>query len=380
MRIEWFGRQQNQFPMTSRVPGGGVSFSHPGHYGPVEIKPSEEIPVDFGDDDKWTPADGHWLANLSTCICGFQIHTYPQDWEMHLCRIQRSVVHAGTRSGSARFDPEVPLPSYVPDELARHQRIIKDQAAALAEWRKKADEDAGRLARYRSALMMIAYWPMPEISARLMQERAQRELEGTLVRHCHYSENRNAQGGNASMELHSILSGTAARGVARKKPIKKRRSKPRRSLALRCPAYIVWLHHQRCEHCGALNPDPAHGPAAGRGMKGPDNEALPLCHPVHLWVDGQAKLPNGDVGRAATVAFLGWDTPISRSWNERALSWWTTFCRVTGRDMRTGNKKAPGPRAGLGGIERPASGGKPRTGQAGAETGTSGGNAGSMQE
>ena len=122
------------------------------------------------------------------------------------------------------------------------------------------------------------------------------------------------------------------------KPIPKRRAKPRRCLVLRCPSYIAWLHHQRCEHCGAENPDPAHGPAAGRGMKGADNLALPLCHQVHLWVDGQAKLPNGEVGRAATMAFLGWDTPISRGWNERALAWWTTFCFRTGRDPETGRK------------------------------------------
>jgi hypothetical protein len=73
-------------------------------------------------------------------------------------------------------------------------------------------------------------------------------------------------------------------------------------------------------------------------MKGADNLALPLCHQVHLWVDGQAKLPNGEVGRAATMAFLGWDTPISRGWNERALAWWTTFCFRTGRDPETGRK------------------------------------------
>ena len=68
MRIEWFGRQQNPFPPTGHVTGGGVAFSNPGRYGPVEIKPSEEIPVDFGDDDKWTPADGHWLAYKGVMI------------------------------------------------------------------------------------------------------------------------------------------------------------------------------------------------------------------------------------------------------------------------------------------------------------------------
>jgi hypothetical protein len=39
------------------------------------------------------------------------------------------------------------------------------------------------------------------------------------------------------------------------KPIPKRRAKLRRCLALRCPSYIAWLHHQRCEHCGAPNPE-----------------------------------------------------------------------------------------------------------------------------
>jgi hypothetical protein len=90
----------------------------------------------------------------------------------------------------------------------------------------------------------------------------------------------------------------------------------------------------------------------GRGLKGADNEALPLCHQVHLWVDGHAKLPNGEVGRRATMAWLGWDDSgifdgerslsteqAEATWKVRASFWWAKFCRETGRDMETGRKR-----------------------------------------
>jgi len=139
--------------------------------------------------------------------------------------------------------------------------------------------------------------------------------------------------------------------IRRRAPVRKRRAKPRRTTALRCPTYIAWLHKQRCEHCGSLNPDPAHGPAAGRSLKGPDNYALPLCRQVHEFLDGQARLPNGKWGRRAALAWLGWNDSgmldgerctsneqAEASWRARALFWWTKFCRETGCDLATGRK------------------------------------------
>ena len=126
--------------------------------------------------------------------------------------------------------------------------------------------------------------------------------------------------------------------IPHRAPIRKRRAKPRRTTALRCPAYIAWLHKQRCEHCGALNPDPYHGPASGRGVKGPDNEALPLCRTVHQFVDGQARLPNREWGRKAAMDWLGWFDSFGLGWNERAAWWWAKFCQETKRDLMTGQK------------------------------------------
>ena len=81
------------------------------------------------------------------------------------------------------------------------------------------------------------------------------------------------------------------------KPIPRRRAKPRRG-PLRDPGYLAFLREEgRCpacshdwrlrdfggdtRHLGRLPCDPAHGPVNGKGSKGPDNEALPLCRVHH---------------------------------------------------------------------------------------------------
>ena len=82
---------------------------------------------------------------------------------------------------------------------------------------------------------------------------------------------------------------------ARRTPVKKKRANPRRVSVFRCPEYLAWLRERRCVACvllkmiyrdrlcasGSMPIDPAHGPVNGRGSKGPDNEAIPLCRAHH---------------------------------------------------------------------------------------------------
>ena len=73
------------------------------------------------------------------------------------------------------------------NEIARREAVIKAQAEALAEWRRKSDEDAGRLGRYYRALFEIAFsnlYPISDYESayREAQSRAKRELEGEVVR------------------------------------------------------------------------------------------------------------------------------------------------------------------------------------------------------
>jgi hypothetical protein len=52
----------------------------------------------------------------------------------------------------------------------------------------------------------------------------------------------------------------------------------------RNPAYLAFLREEgKCGvlHCGSRRCDPAHGPVNGRGSKGPDAEAAPLCRYHH---------------------------------------------------------------------------------------------------
>ena len=46
-------------------------------------------------------------------------------------------------------------------------------------------------------------------------------------------------------------------------------------------AYREWLSDQPCAVCGRRPAEPAHGPVNGIGSKGPDNEAVTLCHLHH---------------------------------------------------------------------------------------------------
>ena len=63
--------------------------------------------------------------------------------------------------------------------------------------------------------------------------------------------------------------------------------------------------------------DPAHGPVNGRGSKGPDNEAIPLCRHHH---DEQHR-----VGWPAFEAKYG----FSRA--EQAKVFWTGYLIVSGK-------------------------------------------------
>ena len=80
---------------------------------------------------------------------------------------------------------------------------------------------------------------------------------------------------------------------ARTKRPNAKRAKPRRVSVLRDREYLDWLRERRCVACASMSRDPrgwihpwkgcdpAHGPVNGRGSKGPDNEAIPLCRHHH---------------------------------------------------------------------------------------------------
>lgn len=51
---------------------------------------------------------------------------------------------------------------------------------------------------------------------------------------------------------------------------------------LRDRKYLDWLRTQRCLFTGQIGEvDPVHIGTAGRGLKSPDNEALPISHSLH---------------------------------------------------------------------------------------------------
>ena len=80
--------------------------------------------------------------------------------------------------------------------------------------------------------------------------------------------------------------------LKRSPAVNRKRAKPRRVSALRDRQYLDWLKDRWCVACiagrdhapsraGGFVCDPAHGPVNGRGSKGPDNEAIPLCRHHH---------------------------------------------------------------------------------------------------
>ena len=104
------------------------------------------------------------------------------------------------------------------------------------------------------------------------------------------------------------MTGSASAMTRQRQPIKRtalkartsapprKRAEPRKVLVLRDRGYLDWLRDEcRCVVCvilkmcyrdrrcasGSMPIDPAHGPVNGRGSKGPDNEAIPLCRYHH---------------------------------------------------------------------------------------------------
>jgi hypothetical protein len=70
------------------------------------------------------------------------------------------------------------------------------------------------------------------------------------------------------------------------KPIRAKRAKPRRTTVFRCRPYLDWLKERECLVSGegeyhSYPIDPAHGPSAGKGLKGTDSGAVPLCRFHH---------------------------------------------------------------------------------------------------
>lgn len=124
------------------------------------------------------------------------------------------------------------------------------------------------------------------------------------------------------------------------KPIPRKRAKPRRG-PMRDPEYLAFLRSEgKCEPCCILKFDripfresrieAAHGPVNGRGSKGPDNEAIPMCSMHHReqhqegWKRFEARLSLFGFDRkreAATwyAAYLIWKEGSGSVWGEPHL-------------------------------------------------------------
>jgi hypothetical protein len=115
--------------------------------------------------------------------------------------------------------------------------------------------------------------------------------------------------------------------IARRKRIPCKRAKPRRG-PLRDPGYLDFLRKE-CATVVALGftgrhtvgrCDAAHGPANGRGSKGPDNEALPLTREQH---EEQTK-----IGHAAFAAKYGFDWRHEAAAHYKAYQIWKESTNV----------------------------------------------------
>lgn len=83
--------------------------------------------------------------------------------------------------------------------------------------------------------------------------------------------------------------------LSRSTPVRRKRVTPRRVSVARDPDYLAWLRERKCGVCrflhfiyrdrkcasGAGPIEAAHGPVNGRGSKGSDHEAIPLCSEHH---------------------------------------------------------------------------------------------------
>ena len=72
----------------------------------------------------------------------------------------------------------------------------------------------------------------------------------------------------------------------RRTAVRKKRATSRRVSVLRDPEYLAFLRERSCVACCILTRlatriDAAHGPVNGRGSKGPDDQAIPLCRRHH---------------------------------------------------------------------------------------------------
>lgn len=103
----------------------------------------------------------------------------------------------------------------------------------------------------------------------------------------------------------------------------------------RSPKYLAWLRTQPCAWCGRPAPsEAAHMGGGGKGIKGPDNLAIPLCggpNGCHAYSHRHGVLPLGQSHHGTTegasvtgAGMRAWAATVSSGLFER-------FERVTGR-------------------------------------------------
>ena len=122
----------------------------------------------------------------------------------------------------------------------------------------------------------------------------------------------------------------------KRSPVRKKRKTARRVSVLRNRKYLDRLRSLACvvcataisaddwiklatTHTGVGWPvDPAHGRVNGRGSKGPDSEAIPLCRFHHEEME--------------KLRWPGFEKKYGFSREKEAAAHWAAFCLVTGRE------------------------------------------------
>ena len=107
---------------------------------------------------------------------------------------------------------------------------------------------------------------------------------------------------------------------------KAKRAGKRRVSVLRDRKFLDWLRERDCTlaslgipHRCCLAVDPAHGPPVGLRVKGPDNEAIPLCRNLHM---EQTDMVGG---------WKAFEDKYGFSRAEQAKVFWTGYLIVSGK-------------------------------------------------
>lgn len=91
---------------------------------------------------------------------------------------------------------------------------------------------------------------------------------------------------------------------------------------LRDRKYLDSIHDERCLICGQTPCDPAHIGTAGKSIKSPDNESLPLCNRCHSAAhrEGEISYLRGHLPTAVLrEALRAYGRELYQTWREQLM-------------------------------------------------------------